>query len=59
MMLKIERLEPTITVEQTLELVRLGCGSRTAEMEIAVAMAIKCILNPPYITNDSNFDQPK
>lgn len=58
-MMKIERVEPIITVEQTLELVRLGCGSRTEEMERAVAMAIKCIHCPPYMINESNDESSK
>lgn len=58
-MMKIERAEPIITVEQTLELVRLGCGSRTEDMERAVAMALKYIHCPPYIVNDSNVDKPE
>jgi hypothetical protein len=53
-MMKIERVEPIISVEQTLELVRLGCGSRTVQMEKAVAMALECIHRPTYIVNDSN-----
>lgn len=53
----IERIEPLITVEQTLELVRLGCGSRTEEMEKAVALAIRCIISPPCIYRDTKDEK--
>lgn len=45
----IERVMPLITVEQTIELVKLAVSSKTNEMELAVAMALKSILMPPMI----------
>ena len=50
--MEIKRIEPLITAEQTLELVRLGCNARTVEMEKAVALAIKAIHAPPFFVED-------
>lgn len=51
--MKIERVDPLITVEQTIELVKLAVSSKTNELEMAVAMCLKAIVMPPYIYDDS------
>lgn len=55
--MKIERLDPLITVDQTIELVKLAVSSKTQELEKAVALCLKAIVTPPYIYNDSNVEQ--
>lgn len=48
----IERIPPLITVDQTIELVKLAVSSKTNELEMAVALCLKAIVMPPYIYND-------
>lgn len=47
--MSIERVAPLITVEQLTELVNLAVSSKTNELELAVAEAIKAISTPPMI----------
>lgn len=51
--MQIERIDPLITVEQTIELVKLAVSSKTIELEMAVAMCLKAIVTPPYMCRDS------
>jgi hypothetical protein len=52
----IERIKPLITVEQLIELVKLAVSSKTNELEIEVARAIRMIIPPPMVYREQPND---